>query len=274
LTLLEMLNHIVLDSRGALHLGADRRRSVRVGADRRKAVRRHALGSAMAGFLLVGVAAPASAQIFTWRDAKGNLVLSDRPQHGSSVAVRSYAVPKAVDVRTTRYVATERGHAFDEIIGEHSRRNGVRADLVRAVMQVESAFNPYARSPKGALGLMQLMPATIQRYAVNNPFNPAENVRAGVAYLRHLLDRYQDNEELALAAYNAGPGAVDKYRQSVPPYKETRNYVAQINQMAARPVAIRDKSIYKVPETIDGRPIVRYTDKKPSTGSYEVARTR
>ncbi len=263
MTLLDILNRIV----------SDRRKAVRPGADRRKAVRCRALGSAIAGLLAVGVAAPASAQIFTWRDGSGNLVLSNRPREGSST-VRSYAVPKAETVRATRYVAADRGHAFDDIIGEHCRLNGVRADLVRAVMQVESAFNPYARSPKGALGLMQLMPATIRQYSVSNPFNPAENVRAGVAYLRHLLDRYSNNEELALAAYNAGPGAVDKHGQTVPPYRETRSYVAQINQMAAGPLEMRKTSIYKVTETIDGRSIVRYTDKKPSTGVYEIARTR
>ena len=77
---------------------------------------------------------------------------------------------------------------------------------------------------------MQLMPATVQQFGVRNPFNPVENIRAGVAYLRELLDRYENNEELALAAYNAGPGAVDKHGQTVPPYRETRNYVAQINE--------------------------------------------
>ena len=102
---------------------------------------------------------------------------------------------------------------------------------------------------------------------MKDPFDPTENVRGGVAYLRHLLDRYENNETLALAAYNAGPGAVDKYGQSVPPYRETRNYVAQINQMSVKPIAMRDKTIYKVTETIDGRPIVRYTDKKPTAGS-------
>jgi len=85
------------------------------------------------------------------------------------------------------------------------------------------------------MGLMQLMPATAKQYGVRNAFSPAENVRAGVAYLRELLNRYQNNEELALAAYNAGPGAVDKHGQTVPPYRETQNYVTRINGMAARP---------------------------------------
>jgi len=215
----------------------------------------------------VAATVPAHAQIYSWRDANGNLVLSNRPRPGQA-PIRSYDVPKAEKVRATRFVAAERGRPYDDLIGEHARRHGVRADLVRAVMQVESAFNPMARSPKGALGLMQLMPATIRQYSVRNPFDPADNVRAGVAYLRELLDRYQNNEELALAAYNAGPGAVDKHGQTVPAYRETRNYVAQINQMAARPIEMRGKSIYKVTELIDGREVVRYTDKKPATGSY------
>jgi soluble lytic murein transglycosylase-like protein len=114
------------------------------------------------------------------------------------------------------------------------------------------------------------MPATARQYGVSNPYNPVENVRAGVAYLRELLDRYAENEELALAAYNAGPAAVDRHGQSVPPYRETRQYVAQINQMAARPIELRGSRIYKVTEIVDGRTVVRYTDRKPATGSYEV----
>ena len=162
-------------------------------------------------------AAPASAQIYTWRDANGHLVLSNvRTESGAPAVTKTYAVPRAETVRATRYVAVDRGWQYENLISEHARLNGVRSDLVRAVMQVESAFNPNAISPKGAMGLMQLMPATMRQYGVRNAFNPAENVRAGVAYLRDLLDRYSNNEELALAAYNAGPGAVDKHGQAVP----------------------------------------------------------
>jgi soluble lytic murein transglycosylase-like protein len=212
-------------------------------------------------------AAPASAQIYTWRDANGHLVLSNvRTESGAPVAIKTYAVPRTETVRATRYVAADRGWQYENLISEHSRLNGVRSDLVRAVMQVESAFNPNAISPKGAMGLMQLMPATMRQYGVLNAFNPAENVRAGVAYLRDLLDRYSNNEELALAAYNAGPGAVDKHGQAVPPYRETRNYVAKINKMTGttRQVEARPSKIYKVTQVIDGREVTLYTDKKPA----------
>jgi soluble lytic murein transglycosylase-like protein len=217
----------------------------------------------------IAIATPVQAQIYSWRDANGNLVVSNiRPPDAGNV--KSYAVPAATAVRATRYATVERSRMYDDLIVEHSRINGVRSDLVRAVMQVESAFNPAAVSPKGAMGLMQLMPATARQYGVRNPFNPAENVRAGVKYLRELLDRYQDNEELALAAYNAGPGAVDKHGESVPPYKETRDYVARINKMASRPIEMRNSRIYKVVEIVDGQPVVRYTDRKPTSGSYEL----
>jgi soluble lytic murein transglycosylase-like protein len=226
--------------------------------------------------LWLAVPAPASAQIYSWRDANGNLVLSNR-KPASPTELRSYAVPETDGVRVTRYAALNRSRPYDDLIVENARLNGVRPDLVRAVVQVESAFNPAARSPKGAMGLMQLMPATAREFGVSNPFNPAENIRGGVAYLRQLLDRYQNNEELALAAYNAGPRAVDKHGETVPPYRETRNYVARINQMAGahttdtRPIETRRSAqIYRVTETVDGREIVRYTDRKPSTGSYAV----
>ena len=172
----------------------------------------------------VCMAAPARAQIYSWHDASGHLVLSDRPL---GAVERTYSVLKAETVRTTRPAPIDRDPTYDNLIAEHARVNSVRADLVRAVVQVESGFNPSAISPKGALGLMQLMPATARQFGVRNAFNPVENVRAGVAYLRQLLDRYQNNEQLALAAYNAGPGAVQKYN-GIPPYRETRAYVMAV----------------------------------------------
>ena len=183
---------------------------------------------------------------------------------------RVVSVPQAERIRATRFVAADRGGMYDDLIADSARVNGVRTDLVKAVVQVESAFNPNARSPKGAMGLMQLMPATAEQFGVRNPFNPAENVRAGVAYLRQLLDRYQDNEELALAAYNAGPAAVDKHGQTVPPYQETRHYVARISEIAQRPVETRGHVIYKTTEYVDGHFVSRYSDHKPASGAYEI----
>ena len=224
----------------------------------------------VAGIGLIALPNPASAQIYSWRDGNGNLVLANKPKAGAGQIVRSYPAARSAAVPAQSQRSSDRARMYDSLIAEHARANDVRPDLVRAVVQVESAFNPYARSPKGAQGLMQLMPATAQRFGVKNAYNPEENVRAGVAYLRQLLDRYGDDEELALAAYNAGPGAVDKYGQNVPPYAETKNYVAQISQITARPIAPRENRIFKVTEIIDGRPVVRYTDKRPVSGTYEV----
>jgi transglycosylase-like protein with SLT domain/uncharacterized protein DUF4124 len=208
---------------------------------------------------VVALAMPcvAQAQIYTWRDGGGNLVLSDHPKDGTQ---RTYAVVgTSGDIRTTR--VGKRSTTYDSIIDEHATQHGVRSDLVRAVIQAESAFNPTARSVKGAMGLMQLMPATAVAYGVSNAYDPAENIRAGVAYLRGLLDRYSQNEELALAAYNAGPTAVEKYGRTVPPYRETKNYVAKIQKNAgSRPAPLR---VYKVVEIKDGREVVRYTNTPP-----------
>jgi soluble lytic murein transglycosylase-like protein len=210
---------------------------------------------------LVAAAVPAQAQIYSWRDDAGTMVLSNKPREGAAPVV-SYAVPKTEAVRATRSAPAERGRLYDEVIVEHSRMH-TSVRLVRAVVQVESAFNPYAVSPKGAQGLMQLMPATSQALGVLNPFNPIENIRAGVRYLRQLLDRYNNDEALALAAYNAGPVAVAKYGEKVPPYRETRDYVTKVNQIAGAP-AKAVPQIYRGSDvTDDGRVIPKYTDKKP-----------
>jgi len=116
---------------------------------------------------------------------------------------------------------------YSEEIREIAARHGVNADLVEAVIRVESAFNPRAVSNKGAQGLMQLMPRTASALGVRNVFDPYQNIDGGVRHLRYLLDRYPGNVSLALAAYNAGEKAVD-YHRGIPPYAETTQYVQRI----------------------------------------------
>jgi Transglycosylase SLT domain len=118
---------------------------------------------------------------------------------------------------------------FDSIIEKVSAIHGVDATLVRALIQVESNYESRARSPKGAMGLMQIMPATARQYAVADPYDPVSNIEAGIKHLKSLLDRF--TLELALAAYNAGEAAVQRFR-GVPPYPETRSYVDRILRLA------------------------------------------
>ena len=253
-------------------VGEDRRDDVR-GADRRHGDRRAlALVTGLAMAACLAVAESAEAQIYTARDANGTLILSDRPLGGDA---RTFAVPNAPQVRTTKPApGPQRRMLYDYIIDEHAASGGVRPELVRAVIQVESNFNSQARSPKGALGLMQLMPGTAAELGVLNPLNPIENIRGGVAYLRRLLDRYQNNEELALAAYNAGPEAVTKYGEKVPPYRETQNYVKKILGTTPKAPSKPASIIYKTTEMINGRSVLRFTETKPASGPYEVLARR
>lgn len=117
--------------------------------------------------------------------------------------------------------------AYSAMINNACDRHGVDPALVQAVVKVESNFDPFALSRKGAMGLMQLMPQTALTLNVRNSFDPGENIDGGVKYLRYLIDRYEGNLSLALAAYNSGETAVKKWG-TVPPYPETRNYVAKI----------------------------------------------
>ena len=121
-----------------------------------------------------------------------------------------------------------RSAEFDHFIEQAARTHAVRPELVRAVIVVESAFNPRAVSSRGAVGLMQLLPATARRYGVSDAFDPEQNIMAGVHYLRDLLTRYGNNLELTLAAYNAGEEAVERYGHSIPPFAETKHYVPTV----------------------------------------------
>src|SRR6187401_2312788 len=203
----------------------------------------------------------AHAQLYSWKDASGRLIISDTPKDSAAkVYAVAYASPGTA-FAVTRPALSRRASEFDDLLAQHASKHALSPDFVRAVIQAESAFNPGARSPKGAMGLMQLMPATAAQYQVLNAYDPAENIRAGVSYLKSLLTRFDGDVSLALAAYNAGPGAVEKYGRAIPPYKETRNYVSKIRANAG-PRGAAIPQIVRTVTVVDGREVVKYTNKQ------------
>jgi soluble lytic murein transglycosylase-like protein len=142
-----------------------------------------------------------------------------------------YPEPEAPQPAPAPIQADATAVPFGEIIERVAAEQGVNVKLVRALVQVESAYQPRARSPKGAMGLMQLMPATARQYSLADPYDPASNIEAGIRHLKSLLQRFPKSIALALAAYNAGEGAVTRFN-GIPPYAETRNYVSRILSLA------------------------------------------
>ncbi|MBE0616533.1 MAG: lytic transglycosylase domain-containing protein [Proteobacteria bacterium] len=171
--------------------------------------RRAALGAVLASLLVGGTAA---GDIYAARQPDGTVSYTDSP----TAPDYSVLVREAPPVLPWRDVAQH-----------EAERYGLDPRLVRAVIYVESGEDPRAVSPKGAQGLMQLMPGTAEELGVGNAFRPRENIQGGVGYLATLLQRFAGSLELALAAYNAGPGAVQKYG-GIPPYPETRAYVKKV----------------------------------------------
>jgi len=160
------------------------------------------------------------ADVYVYKDNNGVLTFSNVPNHtGYRRVLRERSGPVSINSLVNA--------SYDDLILTASGRYNVDAHLIRAVIKAESDFNSHARSQKGAMGLMQLMPETARLHNVIDAYDPTENVDGGARHLRMLLDRYQGDLELSLAAYNAGSGAVEKHG-GIPPFVETRDYVRRV----------------------------------------------
>ncbi len=172
----------------------------------------------------------ADADIYKYTDKKGRVTLTDTPKNSNYVRLvktwKGWVPLKTGSIRYKNLEKNRKKHAGT--IEVMASRYKLPKSLIHAVITAESAYDSEAVSRAGAVGLMQLMPGTAKRYGVKNRRNPNENVSGGAQYLRDLLVMYDNNLQLALAAYNAGEGAVKKYNNTIPPYRETRNYVKKV----------------------------------------------
>ena len=176
---------------------------------------------AMFAFCLSTAAMPALADVYFYKDSQGVLTFTNVPNHGGYRRV----IRDNNDVQGLA-PSTANG-SYEELIRTASGRHNVDADLIRAVIKAESDFRSNARSHKGAMGLMQLMPETARLHNVADAYDPSENVEGGVRHLKMLLERYQGNFQLSLAAYNAGSAAVEKHG-GIPPFAETKEYIRRV----------------------------------------------
>src|SRR5262245_42433748 len=170
-------------------------------------------------FVALFWAASASADVYLYKDKQGVLNFTNVPNHAGYRRV----LKESNGQLTSASIA----NGYEELIRSASGRHNVDADLIRAVIKAESDFNSSARSHKGAMGLMQLMPETARLHNVADAYDPGDNVEGGVRHLKMLLERYQGDVELSLAAYNAGSSAVEKHG-GIPPFAETREYVRRV----------------------------------------------
>jgi len=183
--------------------------------------------------LLLSGAAHAQQTTYQFEESDGTVWLTDHKPRGANFKkyrfVGYYGRPPATAScrGVTPSVMSTRAAAYRNVIESMSDRYGVSALLVQAIISVESCFDRLARSVAGAQGLMQLMPGTARSLGVRDSYDPVQNINGGIRYFSDLQRRYQNNNRLALAAYNAGPGAVDRYN-GIPPYRETRHYVQKV----------------------------------------------
>jgi len=179
---------------------------------------------------LVAAATSLQADVYRWVDADGVTHYTDRPIHsGYQRVIRDRRAGGTFDARRMR--ANRKRYAG--LIAAAARRHQLEPALVHAVIRAESAYDPKAVSRAGAVGLMQLMPQTARRYRVRDRRDPEQNVEGGVRYLRDLLQQF-GSLDLALAAYNAGEGAVQRHGNRIPPYRETQNYVRKVQHFLGK----------------------------------------
>ena len=185
------------------------------------------------------VAPPRATTVVRADERSGRLVRSVKVVHSVSVAPEETVVESLTEAAASE-TQEPRHLTLTELIDKISTEIGVEAPLVHSVIRAESNYNPTALSPKGAQGLMQLIPSTAKRFGVRNSYDPQDNIQGGVKYLKFLLEYFQGDYAKAIAAYNAGENAVDRYK-GIPPYAETRNYVYAVakNLKAARAVEAR-----------------------------------
>ena len=205
---------------------------------------------------VLGAPRPAKAQIASETATDGRrLFVNAEPRVIAKLSARKPANQSIYLQSEISFTGTDRPAMFldrdgaEKLVREAAERHKVDPALVRAVIETESNWNPTAYSRKGAGGLMQLIPTTAQRYGANDVFNPQQNIDAGVRHLKGLLERYNGNLELALAAYNAGEGAVDR-AHGIPAFRETRNYVQKVQDAYFRPGSGRLESAFSNPRAI------------------------
>lgn len=168
---------------------------------------------------------PAVAGIYAFADANGVIHYTNMPAYPRYAGMKQLSYLPGSAGRKTRPADRRR---FSPLVEQAARDFHLDQALLHAVIAVESAYDPHAVSHRGAVGLMQLMPQTAQRYGVQNPRDPAQNIRGGARYLRHLMRKFDNDLTLTLAAYNAGEDAVVRHGNRVPPYRETRSYVPRV----------------------------------------------
>jgi len=171
------------------------------------------------------------ADIYKYTDNDGHVYYTDEPRNSLYKRIikskaRGYSSTNDT-IKVHNFTGTNKKR-FTDLIEQTAYRHQVDAKLLHAVIQTESAYNSAAQSPKGAVGLMQLMPDTARRFGVTDRNDPDQNVDGGTRYLKHLITLFNPNLDLAVAAYNAGENAVIRYNNSIPPYPETQNYVKQV----------------------------------------------